>query len=242
MEVKIHPEIVKVLRRHTTEETHGLRLKLMTEGMNQKLPYFINRATGEKFQGDGHHRREICEKEGIPFEWRENKSIRTVEEAIEWVKENQASQRNLEQKEIAGLKLQRLENVAKSRAAGKSLRTIAKEEKVSKAQVERDLKDATCPPQGTPDAKKFIKGKDGKTYAKTRKRRNPSKNGAPKAGYGDIKTEFGKFVRALNEFGKSFDCQESQIMNDIRRDLENTWTKIKKLVSFQAKVNLPSNW
>lgn len=159
----IHPEITGALRPLTDEEYMKLRKKLMQEKCIYPLLFFYDGKTPTVL--DGHHRWRVCTEEHIQFNWYDmTHAVRNVAEAVAWVKENQAARRNLTPEEIEALHVERIHRVQAAHAEGKSTRTIAEEERISKTQVLRDLEDSRGP-GGPPDHEpSFIKGLDGKQY------------------------------------------------------------------------------
>jgi hypothetical protein len=133
----VDEDIRNALRPLAAEQIAELRAKLKRDGCTERFCYCV--INGVPIQLDGHHRRTICTEEHIAYEWQLIKSVTTKEEALRWVLVHQYARRNLSQKELAELHVERIGRIAKAKTAGKSLRKIAKDEKVSMAQVRRDL-------------------------------------------------------------------------------------------------------
>jgi hypothetical protein len=137
MRVTVDEDIRNALRPLAAEQIAELRAKLKRDGCTERFPYCL--IDGVPVQLDGHHRRMICTEEHIAYEWQLIKSVTTKKEALRWALIHQYARRNLSQKELAELHIERMGRIAKAKAGGKSLRKIAKDEKVSVAQVRRDL-------------------------------------------------------------------------------------------------------
>jgi hypothetical protein len=153
MRVTVDEEIRTALRPLTPEERDELRGLLKRDGCTEKLPYAV--IDGVPVQLDGHHRRQICTEEKLPYEWQLIESVKIKSQAIAWVKARQSGRRNLSLEELAKLREQRVERVKKAKGRGQSIRKIAKKEKVSVAQVRRDLDDE--PAQERPDTSELAK-------------------------------------------------------------------------------------
>jgi ParB-like chromosome segregation protein Spo0J len=114
---------------------------------------------------DGRNRWIACDLAGVERRV-EQYDGDTSDEALEAFVHSCNDQRRHEREETIRLrKAERVERVADRRRAGESLRTIAEEEGISKAQVERDLEKAgQLSPQGIvePDNEK-VHGRDGRT-------------------------------------------------------------------------------
>ncbi len=92
----------------------------------------------------------------------------SAEAAEAFVRLANEERRHLTEAELTDKRQERLKRVAEKREEGKSLRTIAEEEKVSVTQVQRDLEESTVPGGGTVeplDGK--VKGRDGRTQTAT---------------------------------------------------------------------------
>ena len=174
MKVIQHPAIVAAVRPLLAHENESLEADLIAHGCLDRLIYF--KLGGVNVQGDGHHRRRLCDKHGIAYEWQEMK-FDSLEDAVKWVKEHAVGRRNLTADESQMLRKARIERVVDAKVNGESIATIAEKEGVSKTQVRRDIEDGTEPGGAVEPKGGTVTGKDGKK----RKPRGPNKPKTPKA-------------------------------------------------------------
>jgi hypothetical protein len=119
---------------------------------------------------DGAHRVTIAAELGLTVVPVEVRPGLTPAQKMELAYSLNEDRRQMDAETIRRLKAARVERVAASRRKGKSIRTIAEEEGVSKSQVERDLQAAkSTVPGGTVEPPKGkVRGKDGKARSATR--------------------------------------------------------------------------
>lgn len=133
---------------------------------------------------DGRNRQLACKLAGVEPEYADWSDVLEAElpRVVESLNEHR---RHLSQDWLARRRAERVGRVAEKRRGGKSLRTIADEENVSKSQVERDLANASTVPGGTvaPESGK-VTGKDGKERP-AGKPRPPSQARKPEACEGE---------------------------------------------------------
>ncbi len=140
----------------------------------------------------------------------------------------------------------RRERVETARNEGKSIRTIADEEGVAPATVQRDLEESGVP-GGTPEQNGHtVTGRDGKSYPATKPEREPGDDSAaekaeaeaPKPGAvlydrKDFDKGFGAMVREVEKLGKAYRARESPDYHGLRRLLteykEQFWKWEKQL-------------
>lgn len=159
MQYRIDPEFEHHLPPLSQEEADELDDKIRAEGC---LPgaLVVGEINGDYILVDGHNSRRIALAHGRDLPQPLVRKFNSRAEALQWIDDNQLARRNLPEAIKAARREARRERIAEARAEGQSIRAIAKAEKVSRATVERDLKD-----QGvtgvTPEK---VKGEDGKEY------------------------------------------------------------------------------
>lgn len=116
---------------------------------------------------DGEGRLETAARTGRPVEFRDVGEL-TTDEAFERAKALNDARRHDDPESIRKRRAERIERVAEKRAEGKSLRTIAEEEGVSRQTVLNDLDESGVNPL-TPEAPEKVTGKDGRQQAAKKK-------------------------------------------------------------------------
>ena len=84
--IRIDPELRKYMRRLTEDERSLLEASVVAEGVRD--PLVVWRRNGELVLLDGHHRYEIAQRHGVPFEVVEL-SFPDLSSAKRWVIRNQ---------------------------------------------------------------------------------------------------------------------------------------------------------
>lgn len=151
LEIKIHPEIKKLLRLLSPEERAELEARISVEGVRDPLCVF--KLAGEWFLLDGHNRFEIAQKKRLQYRTVEIRQVTTLDEALEWVARNQLARRNLTPDDMSYWRGEIYE-MLKRRGAGRPFRTenklahnepiistaqkLAKEHGVAPATIKRD--------------------------------------------------------------------------------------------------------
>jgi|GEM_PF-1659993 len=92
MELTILPEIEKMLFALQGDELSALEASLLSEGIRDSLVVWPQ--NGHLILLDGHHRYRLAKKHNLPFEVIE-KQFSCLDEALEWVDQNQLARRNL---------------------------------------------------------------------------------------------------------------------------------------------------
>ncbi len=92
----IDKEIQELLPPLSKEEMESLEANILGANGIHVDRLVLLKINGEKnlILGDGHHRHEICQRHGIPFETR-TKAFPSREAAIQWIIDNQLGRRNL---------------------------------------------------------------------------------------------------------------------------------------------------
>lgn len=169
----IDPEFKKLIPPLTTDEYAGLEKSIIEEGCRDPLVVWGNTII------DGHNRYEICRRHNINFEFI-IKRFPSLQDAKEWIINNQLSRRNLtaeqrnyligkqyqEQKKDVGRPVKFPQN----EGIGETAKAIATEHKISRATVERaaaftQAVDTIAGNVGE-DARQKILGRDAKLTAK----------------------------------------------------------------------------
>jgi N6-adenosine-specific RNA methylase IME4 len=88
MEIQINRELKGIIPPLTTEEYEGLELSILNEGCRDALVLWNETLV------DGHNRYEICTKNNIEFKTTQ-KEFENINEAKEWIINNQFSRRNI---------------------------------------------------------------------------------------------------------------------------------------------------
>jgi ParB-like chromosome segregation protein Spo0J len=91
---KIHPALKDYIRKESPEENRLLEESLLDEGCRDPLVVWKE----ENVLVDGHHRFEICERHGIPFQVA-YRSFPDIQAVKVWMRTNQLSRRNLDKTE-----------------------------------------------------------------------------------------------------------------------------------------------
>ena len=149
---------------HSPAELRTLDESIARRGVRDKVGTYDSPVHGPSIY-DGVTRATLALKHDKPVPV-EHEGELTDEQAEQLLDEAHLGRRNLTPKKQEERRKARVERVAEKRSEGKSIRTIAEEEGVSKSQVERDL---STVPGGTVEPKK-VKGKDGKTRPATKKK------------------------------------------------------------------------
>lgn len=79
------------LRRHTDEERGKLEAEITADGCNDALVVGI--LNGKRYLVDGFHRKEICDRLGVPYGTRE-RAFDSEEELLKWIERNARARRN----------------------------------------------------------------------------------------------------------------------------------------------------
>jgi ParB-like chromosome segregation protein Spo0J len=98
MNLRIEPELRKYIRRLTADEQALLQASVAAEGVRD--PLVVWRFNGDYVLLDGHHRFEIAQRLGMPFEVREVE-LADLSAAKRWMIRNQLGRRNLTPAEAA---------------------------------------------------------------------------------------------------------------------------------------------
>jgi len=163
MVFRVDPEIQSFLPK-MGEESYGLLRKNIIarhEAGHKVDNLVIINVNGDHFLGDGHNRKDICDGEGIPYEFSILK-MSTREEAIQWIIENQLGKRNLTDAQRSDLRGRLYLNTKNGhggdRASSqngnlKTAEKIAKTEGVSKNTVLRDAEFSKGLDELKPEAK-----------------------------------------------------------------------------------------
>jgi uncharacterized protein YerC len=154
-------------RRHSDDEREVMRESVRRFGvLNLVRLYHDEELDDPNCVLDGEGRLEIAAEVGADVDTIHMGRL-TREQAYELAKAFNDHRRHEDPETI---RRRRLERVAEMRADGKSIRTIADEEGVSKTQVERDLDQLS---RGGTVAPEKVVGKDGKTRTATPKKKQP---------------------------------------------------------------------
>lgn len=153
----------------------AFRADIAANGIREPVLFRI--VNGGERQGlDGRNRRRAAADLGIACP---EALVRIPDDQVEaFIDSLNLHRRHLTVEQQQAKRRARVERVATSRTGGKSIRTIAEEERVSKSQIERDLEEAgQVSPPGTPDLEasgetpvspapddSTVKGRDGKEY------------------------------------------------------------------------------
>lgn len=162
-------------RRHRDDELADIRRTAEADGI--LVPVRIYRDTTidqSRCVLDGEGRLTVAadlELDDVPMI---NEGDLTTDEAFERAKVFNDARRQDDPEEV---RKRRLERVKEKREAGKSIRTIAEEENVSKTQVERDLDELSR--GGTVETPEKVTGKDGKERHSKKRDTQVSRGGAP---------------------------------------------------------------
>lgn len=161
-------------RRHSAEEREVMRESLSAPRglLNPVRLYDDDDLEVSDCVLDGEGRLELCVELGLGLDWDTHfvhMGRMGTEAAYELARSFNDARR---QDDPQAVRRRRAERVAAKRAGGKSLRRIADEEGVSKAQVERDLQ---VSPPGTPEPAEVV-GRDGKTYPAARPEPEPEQD------------------------------------------------------------------
>lgn len=217
---------------------------------------------------DGHNRIRICTERDINYKvLRVNLPDR--EAAIKWVVDHQMGKRNLSEAGKQKARAMRRERVAKSAGEGKSVRTIAKEEKVSTSTVLKDI-DKSGVSGVTPDK---IKGADGKKYpsreerlglnhtppkprlkrgertiggdeeaekAEAKDKKTRPKQGHAKFDWKPFEKHFAKLMLMPDLIGKAYGAHNSAEAKAIRQELLEWKKKFKTWAQMISKVSPPA--
>ncbi len=156
-------------------EDLGASIKEAGEVLVRVVCWKEKATTNEDTVIDGAHRVIWAHKHGLTKVPVDRRSYASEEEASEACEELNDSRRHSPAEQVKKRRAARIERIAERRRHGESLRTIAEEEKVSVAQVKRDLESASTVPGGG-----TVEPADGKVVGKDKKTR-PAKPKKPKA-------------------------------------------------------------
>jgi hypothetical protein len=129
---------------------------------------------------DGRHRQRVAQDLGIPL------PIRDYDESIDgpleqFVISQNDDRRHESQDMVANRRTERQLRIAEKKRKGKSVRTIAKEEGISKSQVQKDVESRLSTRWTTETEPEAVTGTDGKKYKqKTAAQKKAAKDGAAK--------------------------------------------------------------
>lgn len=174
---------------------------------------------------DGWQLYRACLEAGVKPEFQHLPKGVTPEQFVQIVNDN----RRHETQEMAEKRVQeRRLRVLEARAAGKSTRAIAEDEKVGETTVRRDLEEAGAP-GGAPDE---VKGRDGKTYRRKTERqpgddteaeetaRNKPKPGKILFDRRKFDEPYGGLLRSIDALGKGYGAHNTPAAQGLRRLLK----------------------
>jgi hypothetical protein len=118
----------------------------------------------EKILCDGYNTLAICQEQGVAPSEPRYLPFKDRAAVLEWMDLRQRARRNLTPEQMAENRTERIERVVEARTDGKSIRTIAEEEKVSVATIQRDIEEATV-------SGDTVEPEDGKVVGKDKKKR-----------------------------------------------------------------------
>lgn len=174
-EIRIDAEFRGLLRPLTEEERAQLEASLLEDGCLDPLIVWEQ----EGILLDGHHRHEICEREGLDYK-RARLSFDSREEAIAWVKRKQAGRRNLTaaqisylrgneyraQKKTRGRPKKMAQTALFSETQGATADNLAEKHGIDQATIRRDAEFAEALDAARPEVKAAIlNGEAPKTAA-----------------------------------------------------------------------------
>ena len=146
IKVKVLPELKDFITPLTKEEYKQLEENIINEGCRDPLTVWDR--DGEYILVDGHNRHKICETNDIPFEI-EKKDFRGMDDAKDWMIDNQLGRRNLTPYQLSyfrGYKYERLKKkkggyqyvLSKGQSGTPTSEKLASVFKVSKNTIKRD--------------------------------------------------------------------------------------------------------
>lgn len=167
MNFKLDEEFRQRNRTHNKQERLGLEHKIEEEGCIADA-LTVGIINGERLLVDGYTTKDICEAKGKKLTDPRCIVFKDRAAALEWIDARQKGRRNLTAEEMAENRSERIDRVVGARVNGQSVRTIAEEEGVSIATIQRDLETATVSGDTvTPPDGKII-GKDDRKQPATK--------------------------------------------------------------------------
>lgn len=162
--VVYHCPLSARFRRHTDAEREAMRETAAAGGIEYAVKlYYDTTLNLPNCILDGEGRAEIALSCGVRLPTVHVGEL-TTEQAYTRALGMNDARRHEDPEAIRQRRRERIERVAEKRREGKSIRTIAEEEEVSKSQIERDLEEAksTVPPGTVEPESGTVIGKDGK--------------------------------------------------------------------------------
>lgn len=227
----IDHEIANLCRALTDAEKAQLEANLQAEGCRDPL------VTWGDVLLDGHNRREICHRLGLPYETVQAVGVKTRENALNWVIANQLGRRNLIPEDVAYLRGKRYEAEKATVDDHRDRFAAAQAKGVDAALVKRGLKEPDLSPQNGDQG--------GKTSPRLAKEFGVSKNTIERdarfaVAVDKISETLGKEVADLIRTGRSgltkagivaFAKEDNMTMdrfNDLRFDQQQRREKARK--------------
>jgi hypothetical protein len=157
MDFKIDEEFRQRNRPQSKQERFNLERLIEAEGcLDGSLT--VGLIDGEKYLVDGYNTLAVCTEKGVELCRPRCLVFKDREEALDWIDLRQRARRNLTPEQMQQNRVERIERVVEARAAGKSIRQIAKEEGQSPTSIAKDIKD------GAPRSPDKITGLDGRQH------------------------------------------------------------------------------
>jgi ParB-like chromosome segregation protein Spo0J len=235
-------------RRHTAEELELMEQSIKSRGCRQPVLTYFDIDMQRFCILDGEGRLTIAIKLNLDVEMR-NEGYLDTQQAFDEARIYNDHRRQDTPEEVNLRKKERVERVIQKRKDGKSIRTIAGEEKVSVATVQRDLESTVSGDTVPKDGK--VVGKDGRTQPATRTKPPPappedSDDGdeEPEREVGDdgiiegevpdaepqeeVKDEVGHVCPPV--------CREAFLTLKRFQALRHAWTALQKLIDEYARL------
>jgi hypothetical protein len=215
-------------RKMTALERKNLGDILQKEGC-LKDALTVGQIGHDKFLIDGYNTLELCQERGVQPTEPRKVYFKDRQGVLDWIDRRQRSRRNLTTKQMAQRKAERVDRVVEGRQEGKSIRTLAEEEGVSKSTIEDDLKTASVQGRTVEPTSGKITGKSGKKH-----KPKQAKSGRVQFNFREYDEHLDHVIRGIDELVRAYPEQagsdDESKCRQLMTEYVNAWKQWKQRI------------